>query len=620
MCGIVGVMSTTPIAERGWLSTATYTLRHRGPDASGIWWSHDGRVGLGHRRLAVIDLTDLANQPMHLPSTSLSIVFNGEIYNYRELRKDLQRKGHIFYTESDTEVLLNAYAAWGQKCVSRLEGMFAFAIYDSARASLFLARDPMGEKPLFYFCTDRVLYFASELKALLTNPTLPRQIDPVSLDCYLAHGAVPGGRCILRGFHKLPPAHSVEFNTRTGLACPTRYWTLPEYEPTFSTAAEDELLDEVELVLNDAIRKQIHADVPVGVLLSGGVDSSIVTALASRASSNIHTFSVSFPGAGHLDETQHARLVAGHFGTTHTEIIAEPTDILSIPMLAAQFDEPLADSSMLPTWIVCNLVRQHCTVALGGDGGDELFGGYRHYTEILFASQRLRHIPRPLRHIAAVLGEKLFPLGLAGRSWLRRLDFDTEHGVPPVSRLFDKRMRKRLLHHQDVPSHSAERLREALVVANNDIVQRLTRLDFQTYLPDDILVKTDRASMLASLELRSPFLDRRVVEFAFRKVPSLLKVTPYTGKILLKRLASRLLPSSFDLTRKQGFSAPLAAWLRNGSCHDLFEDVIGSRDYIFDRKISRALLKSQGRWFRNEERLFGLIFIDLWRRAYGAYL
>lgn len=618
MCGIVGVASVVPSFEHAWLGAACDSLTHRGPDDTGEWWTEDGRVGLAHRRLSVIDLSAAGHQPMHLLERGLSIIYNGEIYNFEELRGELQRRGYSFRSKTDTEVLLAAYDAWDADCLSRLNGMFAFALYDARRQSMFLARDRAGEKPLFYRLANGSLYFASELKALMNHPVLPRRIDPAALDCYLAMGFVPGDRCILEGFNKLPPAHSLTFDLVKGTATVSRYWSPPALDPDGPDG--DALLDELEGLLEDAVGRQLVADVPVGVLLSGGVDSSLVTAMAVRCSSNVRTFTIGFPGHDDLDETSHARLIASHFGTQHTQLTAEPTTADLIPRLARQFDEPIVDSSMIPTWLVSSLVRQHCAVALGGDGGDELFAGYAHYSRLLWMNERLSRIPRSVQRLTASAAERLLPAGWKGRNWLQALDEDLSRGVPLIASYFDSGSRKKLLPFHDAPIESAEMIRKDRIPDHRDLLQRATRLDFTDYLAEDILVKVDRASMLTSLEVRAPLLDYRLIEFAFGKVPSHLKATPREKKILLKRLAARVLPPEFDHERKQGFSIPLAQWLQSGPFQELFRDILFSQDCMFDRRMVRHLWRGQNRGRNNGERLFALLQFELWRQEYGLSL
>ena len=553
------------------------------------------------------------------------IVFNGEIYNFKELRAELTGRGAKFRSASDTEVILAAYLEWGIDCLSRFSGMFAFALYDMQRQLLYLARDRAGEKPLFYRYNEGAVRFASELKAILADPSIPRHIDRSALDCYLHMGFVPGERCILEGFNKLPPAHVLEFSLTTGAIKTWRYWQPPSFDSGADPGRVDEhaLLDELESLLQDAVRRQLVADVPIGVLLSGGVDSSIITALAAKAVGGLKTYSIRFPGHGELDETEHARLIARHFGTEHTELEAQPGSVELLPGLARQLDEPMVDSSIVPTFLVSRLVRQHCTVALGGDGGDELFGGYRYYSRLLWMCDRLRPLPGVLRRAVAYSGERLLPVGFAGsnlRTWLQNLGVDLSSGLPLIASYFDGRLRRELMSGQGEWITVAESIFADRVPLDQDLLQRATRTDFANYLAEDILVKLDRASMLSSLEMRSPLLDHRVVEFAFSKVPSFFKATSQEKKILLKRLASRLLPKEFDLQRKQGFSMPLDAWLATEPFNGLFKEVLLDAGSLFNPRIARELLNGQGYGRRNGERLFALVMFELWRKEYKATL
>jgi asparagine synthase (glutamine-hydrolysing) len=619
MCAIIGIAGTAAISERGWVATGRDAMRHRGPDGQGEWWSPDGCVGLGHRRLAVIDLSPAGQQPMVDGSGALRIVFNGEIYNYLALRAELAAEGHAFRSHTDTEVILAAYRKWGSECLQRLNGMFAFALYDAARRRLFLARDRAGEKPLFYALTGTEIRFASELKGLLADPRWPRHIDPAGLDCYLTMGFVPGEHCILQGVRKLPPAHALVFDLGTAQCRVWRYWSLPEAlaGDQAQKAAESPLLEELEQLLADAVRRQLVADVPVGILLSGGVDSSLVTALAVRAASKVRTFTMRFPGQGRFDETEHARMIARHFGTEHLELEAGDASVDLLPLLARQFDEPMVDSSMIPTYLVCQLTRQHCTVALGGDGGDELFGGYGHYNWLLRMQRTSGRLPRQLRLPVARAAAALLPLGFRGRSQLQALGFDLEQGLPPFAVYFDARSRRELLKKRADWPLVGEEIRSRAIPSAPDLLQRATRSDFLSYLPEDILVKVDRASMLNSLEVRAPLLDYRVVEFAFGKVPSSLKATAAERKILLKKLAARILPPQFDRHRKQGFSFPLASWLRQASWWRFFRDVLlGSDGGLFDKRALARVLDGQARGRANSERLFALVMLELWRREY----
>lgn len=622
MCGIVGIVSGQPVANRAVLALGRDALHHRGPDHRGEWHSHDGRVNFGHCRLAIVDLSPLGHQPMQDISGELCVVFNGEIYNFKDLREELIAKGCTFRSHSDTEVILAAYQIWGVACLDRFNGMFAFALYDARRQQIFMARDRAGEKPLFYALHNGTLRFSSEIKGLLADPAMPRRINAEALDCYLTFGYVPGERCIVEGIRKLPPGHALLFDLDDGRSKLWRYWKLSHWSPGEEHTNDEEiLLSKLDALLEDAVRRQLVADVPVGVLLSGGVDSSLVTAMAVRASPHVRTFTVRFPGYREYDETDHARLIARHFGTEHMELDADDVSVDLLPRLARQFDEPIADSSMIPTFLVSQLVRQHCTVALGGDGGDELFGGYPHYDRLLWMYQRLGHIPYPLRKCVARVSERLLPVGVKGRNYLQGLGVDLDHNLPFIGSQFDHMTRERLRSTHFSWPLVAEQIREQRIPVSSDLLQRAMRMDFENYLPEDILVKVDRASMLCSLEVRAPLLDYRIIEFAFGEVPARLKTTAKSRKILLKKLCGRLLPPSFDRHRKQGFTIPLGRWLRGGPWHDYFREVLlGSTDSPFDKRFVSSLLEGQKRGRTNSERLYALALFELWRNEYGVAL
>lgn len=617
MCGFVGVASTRPIDDRDWLPAGCDAIAHRGPDDSGIFWSSDGRIGLGFRRLAIVDLSPAGHQPMLHAGGKTVLTFNGEIYNYNALRDELIELGHNFASTGDSEVLLAAYIQWGADCVERLEGMFAFAIADLERNLVLLARDRVGEKPLFYHLADGVLHFGSELKAMLANDSLPRRIDPKALDCLLGLGHIPGESCILSGFSKLPPGQALTFSLTSGDLHRWQYWVLPPLDSVSYLADATELTQELESLLEASIKRQLAADVPVGVLLSGGLDSSLVVALAARHTSKLRTFTIGFPGAGAYDERGHARTVAEHFATEHIELEATPSAIDIIPDLSRQFDEPILDSSMIPTLLVSRLVRPHCTVALGGDGGDELFGGYEQYSH-LQRSHTALSVPLALRSAAAYAAERLMPVGTRGRNYIRNLAYNPTRELPTRGHYFDPTTRRRILGSDW--KLEAERVHLERTPIEEDIVQRATRMDFANYLPEDVLVKVDRASMLSSIEMRAPMLDKHLVEFAFSKVPSHLKATTHERKILLRRLAERVLPDNFDRTRKQGFSVPMATWLAEPPFKAMMGDVLLDGKSMFDRKAVEGMLAGQARGRSNAERLFGLLQIELWRRHYGVSL
>jgi asparagine synthase (glutamine-hydrolysing) len=590
------------------------SLRHRGPDGFGQWSSLDNCVHLAHRRLAVIDLSEDGNQPMIRGRHAIS--FNGEIYNYQELREKLKSLGVSFRGRSDTEVILAAYEVWGSEGLEKLDGMFAIALYDGDKRQLHLIRDRTGEKPLFYYLDSNSIRFASELKALLQDQTLSRVLNRDAFDCYLGMGFVPGERCLLDGFYKLPPAHRMVYDVETGKTRSWRYWSLPEYDE--ATGDDFELLvEELESKVADSVRLQLTADVPVGVLLSGGVDSSIIAALASRFRQSIKTFTVRFPDAGKFDESKHAQMIANHFSTDHMVIEADPITVNILPKLAQQFDEPIIDSSMVPMALLSQQVRNHCTVALGGDGADELFGGYRHYQRLVSLREWSNFIPLPLRRGMSELALGALPIGFPGLNWLSALRTDFDNEIPLIASYFTKRQRDCLRPaFSQTPNIAGQEIRSR-TPRSGDLIQRATRLDFNTYLPEDILVKLDRASMLYSLEIRAPFLARNIIEFAFSAVPSIAKSTRSGRKLLLRGLARRLLPPEFDSSRKQGFSVPLYSWLSGSQWGSFFREVLldHSGDFL-DKRIIENLFAAQRRGWDNSEKLFGLVMLELWRREY----
>jgi asparagine synthase (glutamine-hydrolysing) len=616
MCGIAGVASAVEPASVELLVRMRDTMRHRGPDDAGVWRSPDGVIGLAHRRLSIIDLSPGGHQPMADAGGCVHIVFNGEIYNFHRLRQDLEARGHHFRSASDTEVILAAYRQWGTDCLRHLNGMFAFALYDPTRRLVFLARDRAGEKPLFYRHASRRLAFASELKALMADPGMARVLDRGALEHYLAAGYVPGRQCLLNGVSKLPPAHALTYDIDRDRLQVWRYWELPAPDADRGASPED-LTGELEALLRDAVARQLVADVPIGILLSGGIDSSLVTAFAAAASSKpVKTFTISFPGHGTYDESPHARLVARHFGTDHLELEAEPATVELLPTLARQYDEPIGDSSMVPTYLVSRLVRQHATVALGGDGGDELFGGYPWYTELLRMVAWRRRLPQAFRSRIAGFAARAIPLGAYGRKFLLRLGMTGPSGLGGPF-LFDPWSRAKLLKRASRADATPQTWSSIQPQPGQSQLQLAQAVDFTTYLPEDILAKVDRASMLSSLEVRAPWLDYRIIEFAFRQVPDRFKATATERKILPRQLGARVLPQELDLRRKQGFSIPLESWYR-GEWGRYLESVLAEADGgLFDQGFIGSLVRHQGRGYTtNADRLFALAMFELWRREY----
>lgn len=623
MCGIVGTMRFGGVVDRALLERQRDTLRHRGPDSEGLWCSPDGRVGFGHRRLAIIDLSPGGHQPMTDPVTGNVITFNGEIYNYRELRAELTERGCRWHSQSDTEVILAAWRIWGTACLPRLHGMFAFALYESATQRVVLARDRAGEKPLFMHRTPSQLTFASEVKALLADPACPRRLSIGSLNEYLAYGYVTGEQTMFADIQRLAPGSYLEVAVDGSHIVARRYWQLPTAAP--HRAAPEDLVMRLESTLRQAVRRQLVADVPVGVLLSGGVDSSLVTALAAAESPHpVRTYTVRFPDAPRFDEGPFARHVATHFGTEHTELLADDADADMLHALAVQFDDPIADSSMVPTYLVSRAIRTHATVAIGGDGGDELFGGYLRYPALLRQEQWRQRMPGMLRRPFAAALAAAWPASARGHGVLEAMTGDAGDGIAAAGRLLRRSERRRLspalqLLYPDRLKRP-ELLRTA-VHGTGGLVGRATAVDFTTYMVDDVLVKVDRASMLTSLEVRAPLLDAEMVRFAFEEVPDELKATPSSRKVLLRQLAARWLPSSLDLTRKQGFAMPVAASLR-GPWRPLRDIAMPSvmKHAIDSRAVNALFTRLDGGGERGGDHVgeacFALQMLQLWSAHY----
>lgn len=617
MCGIVGYAGLAGALKLDLLSSMRDTIAHRGPDASGLWSTPDGSVVLGHRRLAILDLSEAGAQPMANSSRTSIVVFNGEIYNHEELRRQLAAGGVCFAGRSDTEVLLAAYDEWGEECVGRLRGMFAFAIYDKRRNSLFMARDRAGEKPLYWAEHRGGIVFASELKALMADTEFPRSLSAEGLAYYLTFGYVPGDKCILEGVHKLAPAHSLSWSLSAGRPTIRRYWNLPAAEAN-EDATVEELTDELQGLLESAVREQLVADVPVAVLLSGGVDSSLITAISAMASSSrVRTFTVTLPNHPQLDEGRYARTVSEYLDTDHEELPLDESSVDLIKTLAAQYDEPLADSSMIPTYLLAKSVSRHCKVVLGGDGGDELFGGYLAYQTALRRDRIQRKLPHWSRALVALIARRMMPVGQKGRNSLMALDGGVADGIAQSAVWTDTGDLGALSSWlaPRLPQAAPKTWRRNLVNSERGLPGAAMTTDFLSYLPDDILVKVDRASMLCSLEVRAPFLDSRVVEFAYRSVPNRLRASLSDRKILLKKLASRLLPENLNLDRKQGFTIPISEWMGPSVVANWREECADQIKSVLSGPAAAALLRR-----RNDRAadhfLYAVILLTSWMRQY----
>lgn len=594
MCGIAGFVSITGgIPGEETLIRVRDAMRHRGPDGAGIYLSADRSAALVHRRLAVLDLTETGHQPMSSSDGRFHIAYNGEVYNFPELRADLSRSGHSFRGTSDTEVILAAFREWGPDCVSRFNGMFAFAVWDADLRRLFLARDRLGVKPLYYTEQEGVFAFASELHALTALPRFRRRADPAAVRQYFLFGYVPSPGAIWEGTHKLPPGHRMTVD-RSGSSI-ERYWdplgSCTE-SPAVSPGREPDHVEELERLLESAVRYRLVSDVPVGAFLSGGIDSSTVVALMQAASSGpVETFSVGIREKGE-DEVPFAREVAKALGTNHREIYVDPAEAFSEGAgLLGGLDEPFADPSLVPTALVSRLARTRVTVSLSGDGGDELFSGYPRYRWAR-RQHSLSLIPRPARLGMSALLQGV-PRGRAAKA-AQALHFRGEDDFY-LHAVGVGRPRQLAEMFGDSPDPGSLPFGEALRRTEGlDPRIRFAAVDLVTYLPDDILTKVDRASMAVSLEARVPFLDFRIVEWAMSLPPEARWKGAVQKRVLRKVLERHLPPKLFDRP-KRGFTIPVARWLRTAGT-DLLSEAVerplvpgltdGGKRYL--RELARA--------------------------------
>ena len=570
MCGIAGIFDFRGRAEidRALLRRMTDILHHRGPDGDGFHFAPG--IGLGHRRLAIVDLA-AGDQPLYNEDGTVCVVYNGEIYNFQPLMEELAALGHTFRTRCDTEVIVHAWEEWGEACLERFNGMFAFALWDAARETLFLARDRLGEKPLYYsFLNDGRLLFASEMKSLVLSPHLDRRLDPQAVEEFFAYGYIPDPRSIYLGVRKLAPAHSLLVRRGEGPSEPRSYWDLRFVDGT--SARGEEIEEELIARLRESVRMRMLADVPLGAFLSGGVDSSgVVAMMAGLKADPVSTFSIAF-GARGWDESAYAAEIAERYHTDHHVRDVDPNSFDLLDRLATIYDEPFGDSSAMPTFRVCAMARENVTVALSGDGGDEVFAGYRRYRWHCFEERVRRVVPGSLRGplfgMLGALYPKLdwAPRPLRAKATLEELARGTIDAYFSSVSICGNELRRQLFSSslaQDLQGYNAaEVLRGHMSRCGSaDPLSQVQYADFKTYLPGDILTKVDRASMASSLEVRVPLLDHTLVEWAAR-LPSRLKLHGREGKYVFKAALEPHVPKEILYRPKQGFAVPLARWFR----------------------------------------------------------
>jgi asparagine synthase (glutamine-hydrolysing) len=612
MCGIAGSIDFENPADAGLLRVFCDDMRHRGPDSRGLM-AEDG-VGLAMQRLAIIGVAD-GDQPIHNEDRSVSVVLNGEIYNFRELREELIARGHVFTTHADTEVLVHLYEEHGEDFVTHLRGMFAFALYDRRERRLLLGRDRVGKKPLFYAHIGRRLVFASEIRTLLRDPAVPRDIDAAAIRAYLGLQYVPHPMSALRAVRKLEPGHTLDVR-ESGVRA-RRYWRL-SHRPPAVPRDEREIREELLSLLREAVRVRLVSEVPLGAFLSGGIDSSAVVAfMAEQMAEPVKTFSIGFSEAA-FDEVRYARMVAERFGTDHEEFRVEPEGLSIMPRLARHYGEPYGDPSAIPSFHLAEMTARHVTVALNGDGGDESFAGYGRYVHNSVAG-RFDRLPGGLRRAAARAGRaaggrparfgELLELGPAERYarsmciWPRDMlepllapEFAAEAGATGAEELLVG-----LWHDSDAP----------------DDLGRMLATDVESYLPGDLLVKMDIATMAHSLEARSPFLDHHVMEFA-ASLPAEVKLRGTDGKKILKGALRGLLPDDVLDRPKMGFGVPLARWfrheLRDLPAERLLDPSAGARGYFRPAEMERVIAEHHSGAADHAHRIWVLLMLDAWHR------
>ena len=604
MCGISGFWNTSIEVSADKLQELAQqmsdTLLHRGPDSGGIWVDEAAGIALGHRRLAIVDLSPEGHQPMLSANGRYAIVFNGEIYNFLELRQELTKHGHTFRGHSDTEIMLAGFSQWGVKqAIERFNGMFAFALWDRQERLLHLGCDRLGEKPLYYGWIGQTFIFGSELKALKAHPSFQAEINRDALTLFVRHSYVPAPYSIYKGIYKLPPATLLTWNGTDTHPAPIPYWSAKE-AAEFGvanpfTGSEQQAIDQMEALLLDAVGLRMMADVPLGAFLCGGIDSSTVVALMQAQSSQpVKTFTIGFYEDAY-NEAQYAQAVAQHLKTDHTELYVTPAEALAvIPKLPTLYDEPFSDSSQVPTFLVSQMARRHVTVSLSGDGGDELFGGYNRYFWGRSIWQKVGWMPKALRQTGANALTSLSPqtwdrtLGnfnaLVPVNWKKSMSGFKAHKLAEVLAVSDpeamymglvsnwKDPEALVIGGCEKPTNLTDRQRWPKVPS---FTERMMYLDTVTYLPDDILVKLDRASMGVSLEGRIPFLDHRVVELAWR-IPLSMKIRNNKGKWLLRQILDKYVPNNLIDRPKAGFGIPIDSWLR-GPLRDWAEALLDEK-------------------------------------------
>jgi len=621
MCGIVGLTSFVGGIEAAQVVRMRDQLPYRGPDDQGLWIQKDGLTGFGHRRLSILDPTPSGHQPMH--DEGLTIVFNGEVYNYIEIRDELIRYGYTFKTGTDTEVILKSYSKWGKECIQKFNGMFAFAIWDQGKNELFLVRDRLGIKPLYYYQVGERFYFASEVKAILSvlpeNPPLREEL----IDSYMSFGYIPGPQTIHKGIDRLLPGHFMVVGN--GATRQEQYWDL--YFDTDDDKGENYYQEKYSFLLNDAIDLRLRSDVPLGIFLSGGLDSSaVVGMLAPRVSEKLQTFSVAYDFGMQFDETSYARLVSEKFGTNHNEMYVTPTQFMDfIPQFVQLMDEPVTEAAAVSLYFVSMLAKKKITVVLSGEGSDEILGGYDLYRYMSVLEKYHKIVGKRGTKLLAQMAEKFLPTGNKISKYLRLGAMALEDRYKGISTYDD--IYKDILYTRDFRDLCQQQKNETTAKFLDSLFQatkgqqcldRMLYFDTKSWLVDDLLIKADRMSMAASLELRVPFLDHRLVEFA-ATIPAKYKVNRKEGKILLKRIMKDILPPAIIHRKKMGFPTPLKIMFQNQlydfTCDHLLSNTSHISQY-FNQERVRVMLEEHSAGKADHHRtLWQLLVLEVWLRG-----
>lgn len=622
MCGITGILNFSDVpVEPGILSQTVTALRHRGSDDEGV--RVDGPVALGQRRLAVIDLTENGRQPMPNEDETIWIIFNGEIYNFMDLRDDALNRGHRFRSKTDCETILHLYEDEGTECLQRLRGMFAFVLWDSRRRTLFLARDRLGKKPLYYYHDNHCFIFASEIKAILSHPDVPRRVNRFVVPLYLAYGYVPEPYTMFEGIYELPPGHAL--TVRDGQVKIRGYWNVPYSTDRAEEPLEYEIVEQLRMLLEDAVRVRLISDVPLGAFLSGGIDSTAVVAyMAKLMDQPVKTFAIGFEDDPSFNELEYARLAARAYGTDHHEFIVRPDAVELLPTLVWHYDQPFADSSALSTYLVSKLSREHVTVALTGDGGDELFAGYDRFAAARLAERYCR-TPRFVQGALESLLRRL-PESTRYNGFVRRARQFVENAPRPLAHrylgwagIFSDGFIREMMASEPLVDPLAHFQTYFEPVQHVDLIGQLLYVNSRTYLPGDLLVKTDRMTMAHSLEARSPLLDQKLLEFA-ASIPSNLKLKGLTTKHIMKKALEGFVPPEIIRRRKHGFGVPVGHWFR-GSLKDYVREMLLSpeavqRHYFKEEAVRRFLDEHQSRKRDHGHRLWALLTFEVWHRIF----